>query len=121
MSANRHFTSSNGKDWGNWAKIFTDHGNGHYNDASSAVWPERGASYEAPPGWLGAQAMKRDGNGNVVCVDAWAYNSVTASSLQSYGCSGTIHAVYSSQGSTRVWTGSAYEAFWTFLSPNQDS
>jgi hypothetical protein len=74
----------------------------------------------APAGYMGAQArMHKDG---VLCrATGWLYNSAGATShfaaTSSVPCG---EGVYRAQGSSKAWTGYAYNTYASFTSPNQN-
>jgi hypothetical protein len=80
------------------------------------------ASGNVPSGYMGLLARNYRSNGALCTQRGYYYNSGPASSvsyptLQSASCGA---GSYYSYGVTQAWTGSAYQSYFTFRSPNQN-
>jgi len=118
-SATRHF-STPAHDYHNDAGIHTNHDDNHANHASTGLFESD--MNALPGGWLAAQPIKRDQNGNAVCFGTWLYSDEGTYGIGAVGCFGNTHTAYSSQGNTKVWTIGQYSSsYYTYLSPNQNS
>jgi hypothetical protein len=113
------YYSVDGVDYKNWAAVTTITST-HQAYAVTLVSPTNKAIGDS---WAGAEPRIYK-NGALVCEAGYTYNSGTLAKnavLNPSGCSYNSAATWHSQGATRGWNGSAYDSYWTFVSPDQAS
>jgi hypothetical protein len=105
---------------------------GYYYKNQSEVWTNTTVAWaystaanqssgNVPSGYMGILARLFKSDGALCTQRGYRYNSVAANSysvgtLQSASCGA---GSYYSHGVTQAWTGSGYQSYWTFRSPNQ--
>lgn len=79
-------------------------------------------SGNAPGGYMGVLARGYNANsGALVCSYGWQYSPGSTHSMN-YLCTftGSSSSSYYSRGQTKAWTGTSYNTYATFASPNQN-
>ncbi len=97
-----------------------------YNEGNSGSWgavsvaTQHGTS--APAGYMGYDVLVYTSSGSLCLAGTWQYNGTPAAGIAGPGPSG-IQADcgagnYFTQGQTEAWNGSAYQAYYTYDTPN---
>lgn len=107
--------TSGGINYTNASDILTKTG----TDSSGSL-VKRTNGTASPAGHIGAMARGYRSSGALACSSGYLYSgSSSVSFLAACNFSGTLGASYYGHGISKTWTGSAYDATYTFKSPNQ--
>lgn len=110
-----------GRVFHNYAKIETYPSNNSQADASTFTGPE---NWSAPPGWVGSRGRLFKSTGALSCEGTTQYNSSTLAAktyVYGFSCFRFQGGTWYSYGVSAGWSGTAYQSFYTFRSPNQNS
>ncbi len=111
------YYSDNGVDYRNHAAINTSSSSAY----SVVLVSPRNKSVAG--GWVGAMPQIYR-NGALWCTGTYTYNSAALAVNAVHnptGCHSTGVASWQAKGVTKSWNGSAYNAWWTSISPAQNS
>jgi hypothetical protein len=81
------------------------------------VW----SSGSTTAGWAGSRGRLFTSAGKLSCEGSTMYNRANGSQITGLSCTRTTTGAWYSYGVAQGWTGSGYQSFYTFKSPNQNS
>jgi hypothetical protein len=105
----------NGHQYKNVAVVATQ---SNFAQALTQTWWSTGS---VTSGWAGARGRLFTSGGSLSCEGSNQYNTTTGERAQGFSCSRTSSGAWYSYGVSLAWTGSGYQSFYTFQSPNQNS
>lgn len=103
-----------GHQYENQAEIVT------VSDYAEALTYNQWTTETQPAGWAGARGRLFTSGGSLKCQSAIVYNFSDDTMAEGY-CSSSTHGAWYSYGVAYGFTGSGYQPFYTFISPNQNS
>lgn len=99
----------------NYATVETSSGR------AEAFTQTRANTIPTPSGWAGARGRLFSSGGALSCEGTNQYNTATGAGVFGYSCIRYTSGAWYSYGVSYGWNGSGYSAFYSFISPNQNS